>query len=437
MTDWNRRQWIATAAGITGLAGIEDMALAFDADAYGQNRSGTPKAAPPRSKMKISKFKATVVASPDFALLNSWNVHDTHFKRTILELGTDDGFTGIAEVAAGAMQDLEANRDKVLGRDPFEIEYFRRQFKTPNAFGAVEVACLDIIGKAINRRVVDLLGGAYREAQQFSAYIFFVMPTPNGPDYSTPESVARQFQEFNRKYGFTSCKFKGGVLHPDKEVEALRMMRAAMPNAKLRIDPNAAWSVETSVRVAKAIEPLGMEYYEDPTPGLDGMAAVRKQTKIPLATNMVVTKMEHIVPAIQKGSVDVVLLDNHYMGGLNNVRYWAAICEAMGWGCSGHSNNHLGISMAMMTHHMNCAISRVQYDADSHYPWTTEDIIKGPMLQFKDGKMALPDAPGLGVEIDPDKMAKLVENVKRFSTRHEQLKKWDPTYPLNDHRIRW
>ena len=92
--------------------------------------------------------------------------------------------------------------------------------------------------------------------------------------------------------------------------------------------------------------------------------------------------------------------------------------------------------MAMMTH-MNCAISRVEYDADTHYPWTTEDIIKGPMLQFKDGKMALPDAPGLGVEIDPDKMAKLVENVQRFKTRHEELKKWDPTYPLNDHRIRW
>ncbi|MBP6822595.1 MAG: glucarate dehydratase [Acidobacteria bacterium] len=448
MTDWNRRQWIATAAGITGLAGIEDMALAFDANAYGQNRSGTPKAARPRSKMKISKFKATVVASPDAALLNSWNVHDTHFKRTILELETDDGIKGIAEIGAGGAQDygsvkdtvpggsLATSRDIVLGRDPFEIEYFRRQIKNPNAFGAVEVACLDIIGKAINRRVVDLLGGAYREAQKFSAYIFFVMPTPNGPDYSTPESVARQFQEFNQKYGFTSCKFKGGVLHPDKEIEALQMMRAAMPNAKLRIDPNAAWSVETSVRVAKAIEPLNMEYYEDPTPGLDGMAAVRRQTKIPLATNMVVTKMEHVVPAIQKGSVDVVLLDNHYMGGLNNVRYWAAICEAMGWGCSGHSNNHLGISMAMMTH-MNCAISRVQYDADTHYPWTTEDIIKGPMLQFKDGKMALPDAAGLGVEIDPDKMAKLVENVKRFSNRHEQLKKWDPTYPLNDHRIRW
>ncbi len=436
MKDWNRRQWIATAAGISGLAGIEDFPLVFNANAQGQKRSGSPKAKAPRSKMKITKFKATLVASPDFALLNSWNVHDSHFKRSILEIETDDGFKGISEIGGNSIQNLEAAKEIVLGRDPFEIEYFRRNIKEINSFGAVETACLDLIGKVINRRVVDLLGGAYREAQQFSAYIFFVMPTANGPDYSTPESVAKQFVEFNQKYGFTSCKFKGGVLHPDKEIEALQIMREKMPAGKLRIDPNAAWSVETSVRVAKAIEPLNMEYYEDPTPGLDGMAEVRRQTKIPLATNMVVTKMEHIKPAIQKSSIDIVLLDNHYMGGLTNVRYWAAICEAMGWGCSGHSNNHLGISMAIMTH-MNCAISRVEYHADTHYPWTTQDIIKGDMLKFKDGKMPLPDAPGLGVEIDPDKFLALQENVKKFKTRHDELQKWDPKYPQDDHRIRW
>jgi glucarate dehydratase len=435
MTDWSRRNWIATAAGVTGLSSIEDMVLAFDRNAYGVKRSGNPRAAPPRSKMKISKMTATLVASPDYALLNSWNVHDTHFRRTILELETDNGYQGIAEIGQ-QVKELEAAREVVLGRDPFEIEYFRRNIKNINAFGAVEVACLDLIGKVIDRRVVDLIGGAYREEAPYSAYIFFVMPAPDGPDIATPEAVAQEFADFNKRYGFTSCKFKGGVLDPDKEIEALRLMRTAFPKAPLRIDPNAAWSVETSVRVARAIENLGMEYLEDPTRGLDGMAAVRKQTKIPLATNMVVTRMEHIAPAIQKGSVDIVLLDNHYMGGLNNVRYWAAICEALGWGCSGHSNNHLGISMAMMTH-MNCAISRVTYHADTHYPWTTQDIIKGPMLQFKDGKMRLPDGPGLGVEIDPDKMAALKENVQRSKTRHDLLKKWDPKYPQDQRKVRW
>jgi glucarate dehydratase len=436
MNKWNRRDWLGAAAvGISGLNNLDEMALAFDARAFGEKRSGNPLVEPPRSKMKISKMTVTLVASPDYALLNSWNVHDTHFRRTILELETDDGFRGIAEIGT-QVKELEAARGVVIGRDPFEIEYFRRNITNMNAFGAVEVACLDIIGKVINRRVVDLIGGAYREEAPYSAYIFFVMPTPDGPDISTPEAVAREFVDFNQKYGFTSCKFKGGVLDPDKEVEALRLMRAAFPKAPLRIDPNAAWSVETSVRVAKAVDNLSLEYLEDPTPGLDGMAAVRRQTKIPLATNMVVTRLEHIAPAIQKGSIDIVLLDNHYMGGLNNVRYWAAICEALQWGCSGHSNNHLGVSMAIMTH-MNCAISRVNYHADSHYPWTTEDIIKGPMLQFKDGRMRLPDGPGLGVEIDPEKMAGLKENTRRLKTRHEILRKWDPKYPLDQRKIRW
>lgn|GEM_PF-352256 len=436
MNNWNRRDWLGAAAvGISGLTSLEEMSLAFDAKALGEKRSGSPRATPPRSKMKISKMTATLVASPDYALLNSWNVHDSHFRRTILEIETDDGYRGIAEIGP-QVKEVEAAREIVIGRDPFEIEYFRRHIKSINAFGAVEVACLDLIGKVINRRVVDLIGGAYREETPYSAYIFFVMPTADGPDITTPQAVAQEFVDFNKKYGFISCKFKGGVFDPEKEIEALRQMRAALPNALLRIDPNAAWSVETSVRVAKAVENLKMEYLEDPTPKLDGMAAVRKQTKIPLATNMVVTKLEHVAPAIQKGSIDIVLLDNHYMGGLNNVRYWATICEALGWGCSGHSNNHLGISMAIMTQ-MNCAISHVNYHADTHYPWTTEDIIKGPMLQFKDGKMRLPEGHGLGVEIDQDKMAALKENVKRVKTRHDLLTKWDPKYPQDQPKIRW
>jgi glucarate dehydratase len=387
--------------------------------------------------MRISKLTATAVASPDEALLASWRVHETHFKRTIVEVETADGARGVGETTARPEEEWAQAREAVLGRDPFELERFRRGIKSIHAFGAIETACLDLIGKVVNRRVADLLGGPFREAARYSAYIFFVMPTPDGRDITTPEGAAAEYSEFRKKYGFTSVKFKGGVLHPDREIEALRLMRAQHPDAKLRIDPNGGWRVETALRVAKAVEPLGLEYLEDPTPGLDGMAEVRKGTKLPLATNMVVTRMEHVAPAFQKGSIDVVLLDNHYMGGLTSCRHWAAICEALGWGCSGHSNNHLGVSMAAMTH-MNCAISRVTYDADSHYPWTSEDVVRQP-LRFKDGLMALPDAPGLGVEIDPDKLAALAANVPRAKSRNDLLEKWSPGYPnaRPGSRIRW
>ena len=196
--------------------------------------------------MRISSLKPTLVASPDYALLNSWNVHDTHFKRVILELETDDGYTGVAEVWGGALAALESARELVLGRDPFEIEYFRRSLSQRKEFSllensessaAVEIACLDLIGKVINRRVVDLIGGPFREEAPFSAYNFFVMPTPEGPDITTPEALAQEFLDFHRDHGFLTCKFKGGVLEPDKEIEVLQRIRKAMPEARLRIDP--------------------------------------------------------------------------------------------------------------------------------------------------------------------------------------------------------
>jgi len=424
-----RRALMAGAAGITGLACLDDMALAYSQAAGGTKRSGTPKADRPRSQMKISSVKVTQVASPDRPIMNSTTAHATHFVRTITEIETSDGHRGISEVGRRHAENIEAARSVVLGRDPFELEHFRRNIEDYEAFAGIEIACLDLIGRSLNRRVCDLIGGAYREAAPYSAYVFFVLPTDGEPGVITPESAAQQFVDFNNNEGFRSCKFKGGVLTPDEEIEALRIMRRLVPDAKLRIDPNAAWSVETSKRVAKQVEPFGMEYLEDPTRGQDGMAEVRKHTSIPFATNMCVTRPEHIGPAYRKGAIDIVLLDVHHMGGLNNVRHWAATCEALGWGCSGHSNNHLGISMATLTH-MNCSISHVTYDADTHYPWTApdQDIIKGGKLQFRDGKMALPDAPGLGVEIDRDQMAKLEENMAKVQSRDALVDRWNPKY---------
>ena len=427
--DVSRRALMAGAAGISGLTCLDDMALAYSQAARGTKRSGTPKADRPRSAMKINSVKVTRVASPDQPIMNSTTAHATHFVRTITEIETSDGHRGISEVGRRHAENIEAARSVVVGRDPFELEYFRRNIDDYEAFAAIEIACLDLIGRTLNRRVCDLVGGPYREAAPYSAYVFFVLPVGDDPGAITPEAAAQQFVDFRLNEGFRSCKFKGGVLTPDEEIEALRIMRKRVPDAKLRIDPNAAWSVETSIRVAKAVEPLGMEYLEDPTRGQDRMAEVRKHTSIPFGTNMCVTRPEHIGPAYRKGSIDIVLLDLHHMGGFNNVRHWAATCEALGWGCSGHSNNHLGISMAALTH-MNCSISHVTYDADSHYPWTADDqdIIRGGKLPFRDGKMALPAGPGLGVEVDPNQMAKLRENMARVRSRDDLVDQWNPNY---------
>ena len=431
-----RRGFLKTAGmtglGISGLDSLADMALAFDQAAGGVRPSGTPRREAPASAMKIAQMTATRVASPDRALLNSSGVHDSHFVRTILELRTDSGLSGISEGAAGTAQALEAARKTVLGKDPFALESLRMSIPSAAAYGMVEIACLDIIGKAIGHPVVDLIGGRYRDSAEFSAYVFFILPEGGDPGVVTAEAAAQQFVDFNRKFGFTTCKFKGGVLAPEKEIEALRLMRAALPHARLRIDPNAGWSVATSIRVAAAVSEIGLEYLEDPTAGHAGMAEVRRNTRIPLATNMVVTRFADLPVAYRAESVDVILADHHYWGGLFNTRKLAGVCETFGWALSGHSNNHLGISMAAMAQ-LNCALPAAQYAADTHYPWTSEDIIQSPPLGFVNGTMRAPDTPGLGVAIDPAKMERLAANMKNVKSRKEALLRWEPGY----RRGRW
>lgn len=135
------------------------------------------------------------------------------------------------------------------------------------------------------------------------------------------------------------------------------------------------------------------------------MAAVAAATGVPLATNMCVTTFAEIPEAFTRGAVQVVLCDHHYWGGLRNTRELAAICRTFGVGLSMHSNTHLGISLAAMTH-VAAVVPNLDHACDSHYPWQTEDVIT-ERLDFKDGRLAVSDLPGLGVELDRDKLARL------------------------------
>jgi len=182
-------------------------------------------------------------------------------------------------------------------------------------------------------------------------------------------------------------------------VRTIKLLRAAFgPDMPLRIDPNAAWTVETSLRWAKELEGL-LEYYEDPTGGQAGMAEVAKQTSLPLATNMCTVSFSDLPESIRLGSVKIILGDHHFWGGLRASVELARICRTWGLGMSMHSNSHMGISLAAMTH-LAAAVPNLTYACDTHYPWQSDEIIVGGKLQFEDGALAVPAGPGLGVELD-------------------------------------
>ena len=139
------------------------------------------------------------------------------------------------------------------------------------------------------------------------------------------------------------------------------------------------------------------------------MATVSAGTDVPLATNMCVIAMEHLPPAIASDAVQIVLSDHHLWGGLRRSQLLAGIAETWGLGLSMHSNSHLGISLAAMTH-LAAATPTLTYACDTHYPWKTQDVIRPGVLTFSNGALEVPTTPGLGVELDRDLLGLLHEH---------------------------
>jgi glucarate dehydratase len=227
------------------------------------------------------------------------------------------------------------------------------------------------------------------------------------------------------------------VLEPDQEIETVKLMYQEFgPNVPLRIDPNSAWSVETSIRVGKelATELDRGGYLEDPTAGLDGMAAVRKGLlkmgiNIPLASNVAVTSFSDIMECFKKDSVQIILCDHHYWGGMRQVQHLAKLSETFNIGLSMHSNSHLGVSLMAMAH-VASATPHLTYACDTHYPWQSEkdEIIAGGRIPIKDGFVTIPDKPGLGVELDYDQLERGKERYEKISYR-----KRDDTAEMRKH----
>ncbi len=149
-----------------------------------------------------------------------------------------------------------------------------------------------------------------------------------------------------------------------------------------------------------------LEYLEVPTVGIESMAQVNRAVPMPLATNMCVTTFADLPPAIRAGAVDVVLADHHYWGGMRESQRLAGVCRTFGLGLSMHSNTHLGISLAAMTH-LAAACPGLGYACDTHTPWQVEDVVEPGSLRFSGGSVPVPEGPGLGVRLDRDALDRL------------------------------
>ena len=396
---------------------------------------------------KITGIRATTVTVPlEAPLRHASGAHWGRFVRTIVEVLTDQGITGLGEMGGGgesaelAFKGLEPY---LLGHDPFELEALRFKICNPTAslynnrtqlHAALEFACIDIMGKALGVPACDLLGGKVRELVPFASYLFFRHPDKEtgAGEVRTAEQLIAHARALKAAHGFSVHKLKGGVFPPGYELELYRALAAALPGDRLRYDPNAVLSPEEAIRFGHAIEDLENDYYEDPTWGLNGMRRVREKVRIPLATNTVVVNFEQLAANIRDPAVDVILLDTTFWGGIRPCIKAAGVCETFQQGIAVHSSGELGIQLASMLH-LGAVVPNLAFAADAHYHHLTDDIIAGGKLTYRDGAIAVPTAPGLGVELDRDKLDSYAELYRRLGgyayDRDPARPDWFPLVP--------
>lgn len=398
--------------------------------------------------MKITDLRATTVTVPLEALLRHANgCHWGRFVRTIVEVETDEGLIGLGEMGGGgesAEAAFHALKSYLIGHDPARLEELRFLIANPTAslynnrtqmLAAIEFACLDILGQKWGVPASEILGGRLREHVPFASYLFFRY-SDKADEVRTVEQLVEHARKLKQRYGFTSHKLKGGVFPPEYELECYRALADALDGDRFRFDPNGVWSTETAIWFGQQIEDIRNDYLEDPVFGMNGMRRVREKVRMPLATNTVVVNFEQLAANILDTAVDVVLLDTTFWGGIRPCVKAAGVCETFQLGVAVHSSGELGIQLATMLH-LGAVIPNLSFAADAHYHHLTDDIIQGGKLKYENGAIAVPTGPGLGVNLDRDKVAEYRELYLRLGSYpydQDPLRPgWTPAIP-ND---RW
>ncbi|MGH7320305.1 MAG: mandelate racemase/muconate lactonizing enzyme family protein [Candidatus Rokuibacteriota bacterium] len=284
----------------------------------------------------------------------------------------------------------------VIGEDPFRIAHLVQRMDTAldgveEAKAGIEMALWDIVGKALNTPVYNLLGGKVRER----------VPLSYSVPFGEPGAMAEYALERARE-GHRTIKVKVGN-DPAIDIEAVRRVREAIgPERRLRVDANMAWpSAKQAIRVIRAMEPWDLELVEQPLGRreLDGMAEVRRAIGVPLMADESVRTPRDAMEVIRRGAADIANVYVSEAGGLLNASRVFAVCEAAGVPCMIGSMPEFGIGTAAQIH-LGVAMTNLGPDSDTcGVLYHAEDLLTRP-LRIEGGYAYPPEGPGLGVEVD-------------------------------------
>jgi glucarate dehydratase len=418
------------------------------------------------SAPRIRKMQVIPVAGYDSMLLNLSGAHAPFFTRNLVLLEDDEGHAGAGEVPGGEAirAVLEEAKPLVVGQNIGAInailQSMREQFADRDAAGrgqqtfdqrvmihavtAIESALLDLLGRFLQVPVAALLGeGQQRSRVDVLGYLFFIgdrnktnLPyrgdEPGGDAWLrlrnvealTPAAVLRLAEAAAERYGFRDFKLKGGVLAGESEMDAVAALAERFPEARITLDPNGAWSLAEATTLCQGQKNL-LAYAEDPCgaehgySGREIMAEFRRATGIPTATNMIATDWRQLHHAAQLHAIDILLADPHFWTLQGAVRA-SQFCRDWDLTWGSHSNNHFDVSLAMFTHAAAAACGKVTA-IDTHWIWQDGQRLTREPLRIREGRIDVPEAPGLGIELDMEQIeqAHQLYRAIRHSTRDD------------------
>lgn len=353
-----------------------------------------------------------------------------------VKLFTSDGLTGVGEAALTGQEQsivaaLQGIKSYILGKDPFQIEnhwrnlYHSSFFRGPvflAALGAVEMALWDITGKALNVPVYTLLGGPCRSRVRCYTHI-----SEATSGHSTQQRVEEALQAVAE--GWTALKWDPLpanflTLSPAQmrdvvgQIQAVR--EAVGDDVEILVECHGRLDPTTAILLAREIAPLRPYFMEEPVPpeNLDGLTRVAAHAPLPLAVGERVYTAAEFWPILERQLVSYIQPDVIFVGGVLACKKIAALAEARCAGVAPH-NPHGPVCTAA-TLHLAANLpnfSILEMPADDYLwsaHWRDEFLIDPEPVRVKQGYLALPTTPGLGVELDEEGIARHPPRVRAW-----------------------
>lgn len=353
--------------------------------------------------MTVTSVRIWVVEIPQVWPVAPYRSHirtSSTTRSAIVRVDTDAGLTGWGEHNVNFLPDISARRmqheasEWVVGRDPLNLEAFHRDCPLETRLkSGLELALWDLCGKTAGVPVAVLLGGILRPEVELAACMGI-------QSYEQAGELARYYVG----QGYTTLKTKAGA-DPEEDLEMVRGVRDAVGDRlRLRIDPNRAYTLEQALDLARRLEEYNLEYVEQPIPAepLEEAAWLRGRTRTPIALNESVTGPASVWEILKRDAAAFILPDTPQAGGLLPCVKIGHLCEAAGVPAIMHCGHDLGPKTAAMVH-LAAACPAYSLANDSTYYGLEQDITTEP-LPIRNGRIPVPDLPGLGVEGDLDKL---------------------------------